>query len=1006
MVSVKELKAELKAKFIRGFSGLKKAELIILLRDGVPKPPKERKRSTPGVPKVKKEPGAKKPKKPKHMVLKKYKLDQYDEEEQKNLVEQQTHEFALKSKNNMSLQKHQTDFIKQFVYSNLHGAIVYHGVGTGKTLTAVVSSYWYLKLYPNSTVVVISPSALLYNFIESMILYGLDIQDNRYVFTTYDKYVRLKDKVITGLLIVDEAHNLRTEMKIYDITNPETQEKISRGSEKNKRGFNVLEYGAMNSHKILLLTGTAFVNGIYDIENLLAMIDKRPPLRKKTFEEILSSPSNITDYFSYRISYFINPQDNDLFPERREKLIYLQMTEKEMKDYESEKDNENPFYIDEKRAANTVSKEDDINPKIKWCINEVLKKPKQKFIIYTGLYAAGVKLLEREMYINDIPYTKITGKENAKKKAENKTNYNDWEGGDDDKHPRVLIITRAGAEGVDTKNTQNIILIDHQWNDATSEQIIARAIRYKSHMSLPPSERYVNVYRLLLCFPSNRPLFDLIVAGNIDYSALNNEISSSVKKQQDIISDSATDETKIPTVAELKKLKIPETNTPYIANYSVMRTRNKKRVYAEEGWDYYDTLNDEQKIEWRIKKYSEWFSAYSPDRKERVNISYDISIDLRLYILCKSKQANIIGFIKYFGKEVKLFESYESKLLKLVYVEERKLKRALTDEEQSDIYNRLLVNEKAEVKTLLFENRTRTKQEKLQQYFTNDTLAQELIDLSGIKDSTTHTRVLEPTAGDGALIIPILKLINVDFDIDLIEIDKDNRAKLESITKNKNTVRVLKHRNFLTYISGAVYDYVFMNPPFHLRRTENPYMIKDTYDVDFVKRAYAMVKEGGKLCAIMGGSFKGAKEGSPLYWINENKKNKKNMKITIKALDKKKYSGKMIANTFIVIIEKLKIIQAEDDKILDIKYYKFKNLTGSDVESGNINIQDIPIPATEVVIPIDDSSSSSTIRKPRKKKSDSSSSSGSNSSVKLNGIKPVDTTKKKRKYERTKNIKI
>ena len=510
-------------------------------------------------------------------------------------------------------------------------------------------------------------------------------------------------------------------------------------------------------------------------------------------------------------------------------------------------------------------------------------------------------------------------------------------------------------------------------------------------MSLPPSERYVNVYRLLLCFPSNRPLFDLIVAGNIDYSALNSEISSSVKKQQDIISESASDETKIPTLAELKKLEIPGAYKPFIPNNSVLKTRNKKRVYATEGWDYYDTLNDEQKREWRIKKYSEWFSAYSPDRNQQrdsINISYDISIDLRLYILCKSKQANIIGFIKYFGKEVKLFESYESKLLKLVYVEERKLKRALTDEEQSDIYNRLLVNEKAEVKTLLFENRTRTKQEKLQQYFTNDTLAQELIDLSGIKDSTTHTRVLEPTAGDGALIIPILKLINVDFDIDLIEIDKDNRAKLESITKNKNTVRVLKHRNFLTYISGAVYDYVFMNPPFHLRRTENPYMIKDTYDVDFVKRAYAMVKEGGKLCAIMGGSFKGAKEGSPLYWINENKKNKKNMKITIKALDKKKYSGKMIANTFIVIIEKLKIIQAEDDKILDIKYYNVpkNNSSGSDVESGNINIQDIPIPPTESIIPVD--TSSSTIRKPRKKKSD------------------VDTTKKKRKYERTKNIKI
>ena len=78
-------------------------------------------------------------------------------------------------------------------------------------------------------------------------------------------------------------------MKIYSIVdenNPE--ETIDKSSHKNKRGFNILEYGAMNSHKILLLTGTAFVNSIYDVENLLAMIDKRPPLQKRTFDNALA----------------------------------------------------------------------------------------------------------------------------------------------------------------------------------------------------------------------------------------------------------------------------------------------------------------------------------------------------------------------------------------------------------------------------------------------------------------------------------------------------------------------------------------------------------------------------------------------------------------------------------------------------------------------------------------------------------------------------------------------
>ena len=47
----------------------------------------------------------------------------------------------------VSLQPHQIKFIKQFVFSNLRGTIAFHGVGSGKTLNAVVCSYYYLKMY-------------------------------------------------------------------------------------------------------------------------------------------------------------------------------------------------------------------------------------------------------------------------------------------------------------------------------------------------------------------------------------------------------------------------------------------------------------------------------------------------------------------------------------------------------------------------------------------------------------------------------------------------------------------------------------------------------------------------------------------------------------------------------------------------------------------------------------------------------------------------------------------
>ena len=187
-------------------------------------------------------------------------------------------------------------------------------------------------------------------------------------------------------------------------------------------------------------------------------------------------------------------------------------------------------------------------------------------------------------------------------------------------------------------------------------------------------------------------------------------------------------------------------------------------------------------------------------------------------------------------------------------MEEEKKGNKLTDKHQSEIYNNLLKNEKDKVKKLLFENRTRTQQEKLQQYYTPDALAVRLMDESGIKNEKQKIRILEPTAGDGALIRPLMGLKNIDFHIDLIELDLDNRKTLTKTIDGKNCITLQNHRNFLTYTSPGIYDYIFMNPPFHLRKGENSTMLRDTYDFDFVRRAYAMLRVGGVLMAIIGRS--------------------------------------------------------------------------------------------------------------------------------------------------------
>ena len=498
------------------------------------------------------------PYKPEPNIYKKFGTKKYSKEQQEQYEEEENKDtrIALVARKSyisregvsemLQLQSHQVKFIKQFIYSNLQGAVMFHGVGSGKTLTAVVSAYWYLKVYPQNRIIVISPSALIYNFMESMIKYGISVEDNRYTFITFDKYMRKPIIADNALLIVDEAHNMRTDMQLSHALNPETLEEVGYVAKQNKRGFSIWQNGALRAHKTLLLTGTMFVNTLLDAENLLAMIDQRPPLSEGLFSSVISSPSNIMDHFSYRVSYFESPK-SAFFPtvhnyyepcymtdEMEKKYNYYKTTgipdndksKKKKEDGEGGGGGENAFFSAERYASNMVVNADGINPKVQWIITEINKKKNQKFIIYSGLYDNGAQQIRKQLDKEGIKFKQITGRENARQKEDAKLYYNHYNFGrvdffktmknTDENHKyinseyRILLITRAGAEGVDTTNTQNMIIMDHQFNDALSQQIIARAVRFKSHFGLPEKERYVNVYRIFLSFESEKPIFELI----------------------------------------------------------------------------------------------------------------------------------------------------------------------------------------------------------------------------------------------------------------------------------------------------------------------------------------------------------------------------------------------------------------------------------------------------------------------------------------------------------------
>jgi len=899
---------------------------------------------------------------------------------------------------------HQKKFIQQFALSNLRGVVAFHGVGSGKTLTAVISSYYFLKLFPNRNVVVISPSALLFNFLQGMIQYGLNIRDNRYKFFTYDKYLRRPFDTTGALVIVDEAHNFRTEIEKSEKTDDKGDTVVE--VVKNKRGFKLMNTATKNCYKLILLTGTAFVNKIYDVENLLAMIDNREPISESSFTDAITNPLNLSSYFNYKISYYERGADEN-FPKKNEELIPIIMTEKEENEYdkikregppdrqisplelnkriqnfieeegrnpneeelkelklkESDSKNQNSFYSAEQFASNAIKGEDGINPKVKYIINLIKERPKEKFIIYSTFIHTGIDNLVKELNKLDLPNTKpvfITGRESSSKKEESKILFNNYkmqnstvEYTNPNNDCRILFITKAGAEGVDTKNCQNIVLFDELWNDATAEQVIARAVRYKSHQELPVNQRYVNVIRTIFIKKDDEELFELLLEENPQWSKIDEKIKNYKLINKDV--DTGLSNNKIKALPnfnlnEFYKIAESVTKAPvgnkeaqkirrdkirqleqkyldkvekdfkngvkgykvkyeyiittninkYIKDYETIKTAYGKRNLKKNLPQYHE-LNDKpffDKNEYEKAKKDNQEMVYfiqvqnaidnqnkkavlSPDllnaieRDEKKPIP---AVDLFKFILTKSKEQRIRYFIENFdvnnnnSGDITLYEYYESKYRKMIEKELKRTGEELTPELEIKLIKSIVDTEKEDVADILFtdiqknkieEFNKRTKQEKLQQFYTPPDIAYELADkIFENMNNISDLRILEPTAGEGGLLIPFIKpknkkLIDYNdlekFKIDLVELDPKNREYLQKLTNRGKTFLTLEEEpNFLRFSTSNRYNIIITNPPFHLRKGENIGLKRDVWDVDFIFKAIPFLRIGGVLGAIVG----------------------------------------------------------------------------------------------------------------------------------------------------------
>ena len=396
-------------------------------------------------------------------------------------------------------------------FQNNRGLIAVHSLGSGKTLTAVLSSQCYLDEHPTHRVIVVSPTTLIANFKKEMKQFGDLRHADRYSFYSfqgfYNKHKKTAPNCKNTFLIVDEAHNLRTQHK--------------KTARKEVGKFNkVVVQCAKKANQVLLLTATPVVNTPGDIASLLDMVrnpEDKTVITSKDIDKNQKDEAFLRQIAQCKFSFYKvgRAMREEHYPRKEEISIYLPMPTQFLDAYNKVENlvmeddvvmktfgeaQLKPFFNGIRRAVNILSElpEEDLvkSPKVKWMIDLLKREKNKKTVIFSHFLDMGLKAIQKRLPAN-IRSDYITGSQSKTRRNEIVEQFNNNE-------LDVLFISKAGGEGIDLKGTRRIILMEAGWNENTEKQVIGRGIRFGSHKDLPEEEKLVEVYHLYHIKPEER----------------------------------------------------------------------------------------------------------------------------------------------------------------------------------------------------------------------------------------------------------------------------------------------------------------------------------------------------------------------------------------------------------------------------------------------------------------------------------------------------------------------
>lgn len=371
------------------------------------------------------------------------------------------------------------------------GALVYHSMGSGKTITSLSCGYALLDRGLIDNVVVLAPKSVQDYWRDNATSLGMASTTRIFTHNVFDE-----DAVTSRtLLIVDEAHNFRTEI----VDNPGRQLQ-------SQKAYRLMRVACLAS-KVLLLSGTPIVNKEDDLKNLVYAIIKQQPFDYRDYARFQSSSALAKPYTdAYR------DVGDERMPSTSYNRVEFTMTPAFLKWYETVEENvTNSLMVNTKnlkmflngvrRAVNGVQwsgTDERSSPKIAWLREQVAtwRGRGEKVLIYSAWKDFGMRIVEDALKdcCPGLSIRIIDGNVSSSKRGATVSDFNA------DKLD-VIMVTAAGSEGINLLGTRHVVILEPHWNEARVSQAVHRARRINSHAHLPQDRRNVTVYKLVMKKP-------------------------------------------------------------------------------------------------------------------------------------------------------------------------------------------------------------------------------------------------------------------------------------------------------------------------------------------------------------------------------------------------------------------------------------------------------------------------------------------------------------------------